>query len=134
MTDELEQLRQRRLAELQQQQAQQQSQPQAQYEQAAKMQEAEQMKQNLLRQILTPDARERLNTLKMAKPELVAQLEGQLVGLAQSGRVKSVIDDAQLKGLLKQVQPKKREMSITPVSYTHLRAHETRHDLVCRLL
>src|SRR5665648_1097331 len=24
--------------------------------------------------------------------------------------------------------------SITPVSYTHLRAHETRHDLVCRLL
>src|SRR5659263_784853 len=24
--------------------------------------------------------------------------------------------------------------SIDPVSYTHLRAHETRHDLVCRLL
>src|SRR5450759_5404926 len=24
--------------------------------------------------------------------------------------------------------------SFTPVSYTHLRAHETRHDLVCRLL
>ena len=24
--------------------------------------------------------------------------------------------------------------SITSVSYTHLRAHETRHDLVCRLL
>src|SRR5665648_1274433 len=24
--------------------------------------------------------------------------------------------------------------SIKPVSYTHLRAHETRHDLVCRLL
>src|SRR5665648_1243354 len=23
---------------------------------------------------------------------------------------------------------------IAPVSYTHLRAHETRHDLVCRLL
>ena len=24
--------------------------------------------------------------------------------------------------------------TIVPVSYTHLRAHETRHDLVCRLL
>ena len=24
--------------------------------------------------------------------------------------------------------------SPSPVSYTHLRAHETRHDLVCRLL
>src|SRR5450756_468304 len=23
--------------------------------------------------------------------------------------------------------------TVTPVSYTHLRAHETRHDLVCRL-
>src|SRR5450756_2615842 len=27
-----------------------------------------------------------------------------------------------------------RAMPCTPVSYTHLRAHETRHDLVCRLL
>src|SRR5450756_12218 len=26
------------------------------------------------------------------------------------------------------------EGSLFPVSYTHLRAHETRHDLVCRLL
>src|SRR5450756_3055580 len=25
-------------------------------------------------------------------------------------------------------------LRIKPVSYTHLRAHETRHDLVCRLL
>src|SRR5450756_1803420 len=27
-----------------------------------------------------------------------------------------------------------RTSALTPVSYTHLRAHETRHDLVCRLL
>src|SRR5450756_2760540 len=25
-------------------------------------------------------------------------------------------------------------VDLVPVSYTHLRAHETRHDLVCRLL
>ena len=25
-------------------------------------------------------------------------------------------------------------IAVAPVSYTHLRAHETRHDLVCRLL
>src|SRR5450756_2864862 len=30
--------------------------------------------------------------------------------------------------------PLLRLMNLTPVSYTHLRAHETRHDLVCRLL
>src|SRR5450756_2319622 len=28
----------------------------------------------------------------------------------------------------------RRVVEITAVSYTHLRAHETRHDLVCRLL
>src|SRR5450759_1061539 len=27
-----------------------------------------------------------------------------------------------------------RREHLAPVSYTHLRAHETRHDLVCRLL
>ncbi|CUX55121.1 hypothetical protein BN3590_02139 [Clostridium sp. C105KSO15] len=27
-----------------------------------------------------------------------------------------------------------KDESLIPVSYTHLRAHETRHDLVCRLL
>src|SRR5659263_720490 len=27
-----------------------------------------------------------------------------------------------------------KNMKASPVSYTHLRAHETRHDLVCRLL
>src|SRR5665648_1205975 len=30
--------------------------------------------------------------------------------------------------------PGRRSARWTPVSYTHLRAHETRHDLVCRLL
>ena len=28
----------------------------------------------------------------------------------------------------------KNYLMLAPVSYTHLRAHETRHDLVCRLL
>src|SRR5450756_1430493 len=27
-----------------------------------------------------------------------------------------------------------RRLGVIPVSYTHLRAHETRHDIVCRLL
>src|SRR5450756_2756928 len=30
--------------------------------------------------------------------------------------------------------PQGDEAMLNPVSYTHLRAHETRHDLVCRLL
>ena len=37
---------------------------------------------------------------------------------------------------LKEVGVKEADLfiAVTPVSYTHLRAHETRHDLVCRLL
>src|SRR5450756_1124235 len=31
-------------------------------------------------------------------------------------------------------EPESDAVHIAPVSYTHLRAHETRHDLVCRLL
>ena len=32
------------------------------------------------------------------------------------------------------IQKKNFILRYVPVSYTHLRAHETRHDLVCRLL
>src|SRR5450756_862513 len=32
------------------------------------------------------------------------------------------------------LRPVGGRMTPRPVSYTHLRAHETRHDLVCRLL
>src|SRR5450756_2035044 len=31
-------------------------------------------------------------------------------------------------------RPAQRHRDVQAVSYTHLRAHETRHDLVCRLL
>src|SRR5450759_71685 len=37
----------------------------------------------------------------------------------------------EVKSLLRRHRP---DVTHIPVSYTHLRAHETRHDLVCRLL
>ncbi len=109
MDEDLEEIKRRRLEQLQQQQYASQAQA-AQQEQARAEYEAK--KQAIMRQILTPEARERLNTLKMTKPELVANVEAQLVSLAQSGRIVSKIDDAKLKALLLQLQPKKHEMQI----------------------
>jgi len=116
MDDELEEIRKRRLAEIQKQQAQQQpTDVQAAYQQEQAKAEMDAQKQAILRQILTPEARERLTTLKMSRAALGEQLEIQLISLAQSGRLQSKIDDEQLKSLLIKMQPKKRNTSITRV-------------------
>ena len=110
MSDELEEIKRRRLEQMQQQQAG--AQYQAAQQQQAQQQQMDEAKQTILRQILTPEARERLTSLKLARPQLVEQVEMQLIALAQSGRLQTMIDDAKLKVLLQQMQPKKREMTI----------------------
>jgi len=107
--DELSELRKRRMAQLQQQAGDQ----QAMQEDLERQQRAKSQMQMLLMQVLEPDARERLNTIKLTKPEFAASVEQQLVALAQSGRVKNKITDAQLKELLRQIAPARRDYTIT---------------------
>lgn len=69
-------------------------------------------KQLIMRQILTPEARDRLATLKMAYPDIARSVEDQLIALVQAGRINQQVDDEMLKTILRRVAPKKREISI----------------------
>ena len=102
---ELAALRQKKMAELQQQ-----AQQQAAQEEKAK--QFEMQKQSVLRQILTPEARDRLANIKLANPQMAEGVEMQLIQLAQSGRLQGVIDDAMLRNILAQIAPQKREITI----------------------
>ena len=102
---ELEAIRPRRMAELQQQ-AQSQA---SQQEQAQRM---EAQKQGVLRQILTPEARDRLANIRLANPQMAESVEMQLIQLAQSGRLRGVIDDTMLRNILAQIAPQRREITI----------------------
>ena len=103
--EELDAIRRRKLQERQQ----------AQVRVAADQQYREQVqaqRQQVLRQILTPEARERLGRIELAYPELKESIENQLIALAQSGRVQRMIDDATLRQILERVIPRKREIKI----------------------
>ena len=68
----------------------------------------------VLRQILTPEARERLYNLRLVKPELANMLEEQLVLLAQSRRIPIPVTDEFLKKLLYELyEQTRRETRIT---------------------
>jgi programmed cell death protein 5 len=107
--DELAELRRRRMAQLQQQAGDQ----QGMQEELERQKQQKSQIQMILMQVLEPDARERLNNIKLTKPEFAGAVEQQLVALAQSGRLQKKITDAQLKELLRQLAPQKRDYSIT---------------------
>ncbi len=103
--DELEAIRRKKLEEIQME-----GQQQSALEEQRRMLDAQ--KQMIMRKILTPKARERLGTLKTARPDLVVSIEDQLITLARSGRVRGQIDDEELRLLLSRLIPKKREIKI----------------------
>ncbi|MGE0015347.1 MAG: DNA-binding protein [Candidatus Methanomethylophilaceae archaeon] len=109
---ELEALRRKRMAELQQQQSMSQQQYAQQQQAEEQRQQYEAQKQAVLRRILTPEARDRLANVKLADPQHADMVENQLIQLAQSGRLQQVINEDMLKELLRQIAPKKREIKI----------------------
>lgn len=88
-----EEIRKRKMEELQDQAA-------GEEEQQAAREQAEAQRKALLRKILTPDARERLARVRMARPEVAESLEKQLIVLARQGQVQDKIDEPTLKRFL----------------------------------
>lgn len=109
--DDLEAIRQRRLRELQQRQAQAgQQDPQAAEDQAAAQEAAI---ERVLQQVLEPEARERLTRIRMSRPELADAVIRHLVTAVQQGGLATRITDDQLRALLVRVAPRDRDIKIT---------------------
>ncbi|WP_435196487.1 DNA-binding protein [Natronomonas sp. EA1] len=106
--DELEELRKKKMQQLQDKQGGQADEEAME----AQRQKQEAQKKALLRQALTDSARKRLNSVRMSKPQFAEQVEQQVVALAQSGRLQGQIDDDQMRSLLKELQPDKTEFNI----------------------
>jgi|TARA_B100001013_G_C24448849_1_gene378730 programmed cell death protein 5 len=72
-------------------------------------------KDTLLKQILSGEARLRLNNVKMVKPELANLVENYLLELAAQGKTQGQITDEQLKQILMSAQQPKRDFKINRV-------------------
>ena len=105
--EELEELRKKKMEQLQERQQGGEGEARE-----AQRQQAEAQKKALLRKTLTDGARQRLNSVKMSKPEFAEQVEQQVVALARSGRVQGKIDEEQMKSLLQELQPDKQDFNI----------------------
>jgi programmed cell death protein 5 len=70
-------------------------------------QQIEAMKKSLLKRILSKEAWERLNRLRLVKGETASNLELYLLQLYQSGKIKGEVSDSQMRQILELVSPKK---------------------------
>jgi programmed cell death protein 5 len=110
---ELAELRRRRMQQIQEMQTGDAANAQAYAAQEAERQRRDSERAEVLRRILTPDARERLGRIRLAKPDVANAVEQQLLALAASGRIQRAIDDPTLRALLERIAPERRDIHIT---------------------
>eukprot|EP00039_Didymoeca_costata_P019965 m.339548 g.339548 ORF g.339548 m.339548 type:complete len:128 (+) comp18862_c0_seq1:111-494(+) len=92
---DLEQIRQQRMAQLQNQNEQEQKREQ--------QQRAEDMKNGMLASVMEQAARARLSSIALVKPEKAKMVESIILGMVQQGKIRGKIDEESLRGLLEQV-------------------------------
>ncbi len=106
--DELENIRRRKLEELKQQAAQQQYAEHQQKDYVNK-------KYQVMRQILSQEGRQRLENIRIVKPQFAEQIELQLIQLFQSGKLRGAtpLPDKEFKKILEKITAgSKKEFNI----------------------
>jgi programmed cell death protein 5 len=94
--EELEEIKRRKLLELQRRLQMEEELRRRQQEEAAK-------REALLRTILTPEARERLANVRLVRPELAKAVEDNIIALVQSGQLRPPVDDSVVKKILEAI-------------------------------
>jgi len=72
-------------------------------------------KEMMLKQVLSSDARLRLNNVRMVKPDLADLVENYILNLSVQGKISGQISDEQLKQILASAQQPKRDFKINRV-------------------
>ena len=72
-------------------------------------------KEIILRQVMSSEARNRLNNVRMVEPDLANLVENYLLNLAAQGKITGQISDEQLKQILSSVQQPKRDFKISRI-------------------
>lgn len=106
----LEALRARRLQELQGKHGG--FNPEQQKEQQQQQERQQEMLNSMLSQILDQNARARLNSIALVKPEKAKKVEGILVAMAQRGQISEKMSESQLVSLLEQVSGKAQKTTV----------------------
>lgn len=102
--EELEAIKRRRLEELQQQAGQQQI-------AEAQQKDYENKKYLIMRKILSVEGRQRLENIRIVKPQFAEQIEMQLIQLLQTGKLRGAtpLPDKAFKKLLEQISSLERK-------------------------
>jgi len=72
-------------------------------------------KEMMLKQVLSSEARLRLNNVRMVKPDLADLVENYILNLSVQGKISGQISDEQLKQILSSAQQPKRDFKINRV-------------------
>ncbi|KAK9464462.1 PDCD5-related protein [Lipomyces arxii] len=105
---ELQAIRQARLAEIQQRQPSKQD---------SNKQNEDDSRIEMITQILTPNARERLSRIRIVKQQRAKGVEDLLIQMARTGQIRARIDEDELISLLDQISKQETKENETKIVY-----------------